>query len=50
MAVELARLVPHAELVMFPGTRHGLPFSHGAECGARLAAQLDKIECGGKAR
>lgn len=50
MAVELARLVPHADLAMFPGTRHGLPFSHGAECGQRLAAHLDTIENSGKAR
>ena len=44
MGVELARLVPHAELAMFPGTRHGLPFSHGAECGSRLARHLDRVE------
>ena len=44
MGVELARLVPHAELAMIPGTRHGLPFSHGAECGQRLARHLDRVE------
>ncbi|MEZ5853293.1 MAG: alpha/beta hydrolase [Hyphomicrobiaceae bacterium] len=44
MAVDLAGLVPTAELAMFPGARHGLPFSHGAECGARLRRHLDKWE------
>ncbi len=49
MGVELARHVPHAELAMIPGTRHGLPFSHGAECGQRLAAHLAATESGGNA-
>lgn len=44
MGVELAQLVPHAELAMFPGTRHGLPYSHGADCAALLARHLDRVE------
>ncbi|MGD9805652.1 MAG: alpha/beta fold hydrolase [Hyphomicrobiaceae bacterium] len=47
MTVDLLEAVPHADLAMIPHARHGLPFSHGAECGARLAAHLAKIEgCG----
>lgn len=44
MAVDLLERVPHAELAMIAHARHGLPFSHGAECGARLAAHLDRVE------
>ncbi len=44
MGVELAERVPHAELAMYPGTRHGLPFSHGAACGERLAGHLQRVE------
>jgi pimeloyl-ACP methyl ester carboxylesterase len=32
MAAELKDLVPDAELMVFPGTRHGLPFSHAQTC------------------
>jgi pimeloyl-ACP methyl ester carboxylesterase len=32
MAAELKDLVPDAELMVFPGTRHGLPFSHAQAC------------------
>jgi pimeloyl-ACP methyl ester carboxylesterase len=32
MAAELKDLVPDAELMVFPGTRHGLPFSHARPC------------------
>ena len=46
MGVELAEHVAHAELVMFPGVRHGLPFSHAAECSARLAEFLEQVERG----
>ena len=46
MAVELAEHLPHAELCMFPGARHGLPFSHAAECSERLAHFLDRAERG----
>lgn len=49
MGVELAERVQHAELAMIPGARHGLPFSHGAECGARLAAHLAQVEAARKA-
>jgi pimeloyl-ACP methyl ester carboxylesterase len=44
MGVDLLQRVPHADLAMIPHTRHGLPFSHGAECGMRLAAHLDRVE------
>jgi len=47
MAVDLLEAVPHADLAMIPHARHGLPFSHGAECGARLAAHLAQVEAGG---
>lgn len=46
MAVELMEHVPHAELCMFPGVRHGLPFSHAAECSQRLTGFLDRAERG----
>ena len=46
MGVELAEQVRHAELAMFPGVRHGLPFSHAGECSARLAEFLDRAERG----
>lgn len=46
MGVELAEQIPKAELVMFPGARHGLPFSHAAECALRLASFLDRAERG----
>jgi pimeloyl-ACP methyl ester carboxylesterase len=46
-ATELTQLVPHAELCVFPGVRHGLPFSH-AEQAARVTADfLDRVEAGG---
>ncbi|MBS0244767.1 MAG: alpha/beta fold hydrolase, partial [Proteobacteria bacterium] len=44
MAVELHRRVKGSELAVFPGTRHGLPFSHGNECGALLARHLARVE------
>ncbi len=52
MATDLIELVPQAELVMFPGVRHGLPFSHAAECAQRTAAFIDRAERGdtGRAR
>ncbi len=52
MGVELAEHVPHAELVVFPGVRHGLPFSHAQVCSRRLAEFLGRAERGatGKAR
>ena len=52
LAAELAELVPQAELCTFPGVRHGLPFSHAAECAARTAAFIERAERGdtGRAR
>lgn len=47
MATELIGLVPHAELAVFPGVRHGLPFSHAGECSARAAEFLERVERGG---
>lgn len=44
MAVDLLEAIPHADLAMIPHARHGLPFSHGAECGARLAQHLAQAE------
>jgi pimeloyl-ACP methyl ester carboxylesterase len=44
MSVELLEHVPHAELAMIPGARHGLPLSHGRECGERLAGLLERVE------
>ncbi len=46
MGVDLLELVPQSELCMFPGARHGLPFSHAAECSARLAGFLQRTERG----
>jgi pimeloyl-ACP methyl ester carboxylesterase len=46
MAVELAEHVPQAELAVYPGARHGLPYSHATECSARLATFLDRAERG----
>lgn len=46
MGMELAEHLPHAELCMFPGVRHGLPFSHAVECSERLAQFLDRAERG----
>lgn len=46
MAVDLAEHVPQAELTVFPGVRHGLPYSHATECSARLAQFLDRAERG----
>lgn len=52
MATDLIELVPQAELVMFPGVRHGLPFSHAADCAIRAANFIERAERGdtGKAR
>lgn len=44
MSVELMEHVPHAELAVIPGSRHGLPFSHGEACGRLLAGHLDRVE------
>ncbi len=52
MAADLIDLVPQAELVMFPGVRHGLPFSHAVECADRAATFIERAERGdtGRAR
>ena len=44
MGVELLERVANADLAVIPGARHGLPFSHGTECGVRLARHLDRAE------
>ena len=44
MAVDLLGAIPQADLAMVPHARHGLPFSHGAECGAHLAQHLAQVE------
>ncbi len=46
MGVELAEHVTHAELVVFPGVRHGLPYSHAVPCSARLVEFLGRAEHG----
>ncbi|MDX2157181.1 MAG: alpha/beta hydrolase [Hyphomicrobiaceae bacterium] len=46
MGIDLLEAVPHADLAMIPHARHGLPFSHAAECGRRLAAHLERVEAG----
>lgn len=52
MGLELAEMVPGAELAVFPGVRHGLPFSHAVTCARRLRSFLAKVEAGeaGRAR
>ena len=51
-AAELAELVPHAELNVFAGVRHGLPFSHAEEAARLTADFLGRVEKGeaGRAR
>lgn len=39
---ELKELLPHAEMHVFDGTSHGLPFTHARECAATLRAFLDQ--------
>lgn len=46
MGVDLLERIPHADLAMIPASRHGLPFSHGRECGERLARHLESVEAG----
>jgi pimeloyl-ACP methyl ester carboxylesterase len=50
MATELSELVPHAEIAMFPGVRHGLPFSHATECAQRTASFIERAERGDTGR
>ena len=42
VAAEMHRLLPNAELNVFGHARHGLPFSHGQQCGALLRSFLDR--------
>jgi pimeloyl-ACP methyl ester carboxylesterase len=39
---EMRDALPDAHLRIFPGVRHGLPFSHAIECAAELRAFLDE--------
>jgi len=45
-ASTLADLVPHTEIAVFPGARHGLPFSHAKEAAETLLAFLARVESG----
>jgi 3-oxoadipate enol-lactonase len=45
-ASALTALVPHAEVAVFPSSRHGLPFSHAKECAQTLLAFLARVESG----
>ncbi|MFM9846667.1 MAG: alpha/beta fold hydrolase [Hyphomicrobiaceae bacterium] len=51
-ATELVELIPHAELNVFAGVRHGLPFSHAAEASRITRDFLARVERGeaGRAR
>ena len=40
---ELKRALPDARLQVFAHARHGLPFSHAAECAASVAEFVDRI-------
>jgi pimeloyl-ACP methyl ester carboxylesterase len=42
MAAELKGLVRDAELMVFPGTRHGLPFSHAQRCADAVRRFLER--------
>jgi pimeloyl-ACP methyl ester carboxylesterase len=45
---EIHRSVPNAEVAVFPGVRHGLAFSHGAQCAAMLVDFLARRVGGGQ--
>ena len=46
---ELKRALPDARLQVFPHARHGLPFSHAAECAAAVAGFIGgRAERGGR--
>lgn len=40
----LVELVPQTEVAVFPGARHGLPFSHAKEAASTLLAFLERVE------
>jgi len=42
MAASLKKYVPDSELRIFPGVRHGLPFSHPGECASALLDFLER--------
>jgi 3-oxoadipate enol-lactonase len=42
----LVDLVPQTEVAVFPGARHGLPLSHGAEAARMLLGFLERVESG----
>lgn len=41
-ASTMRQLIPSAELMVFPNSRHGLPFSHGEQCAMALLDFLDR--------
>lgn len=45
-AAALQEALPNAQLEVFPHTRHGLPFSHGADCAGVLRRFLDGLSVG----
>jgi pimeloyl-ACP methyl ester carboxylesterase len=45
VAQALHRLLPNAHLHIFPQARHGLPYSHGTECVAKLRPFLELSYC-----
>jgi pimeloyl-ACP methyl ester carboxylesterase len=49
-ASALADLVPQAEIAVFPGARHGLPFSHATAAAGVLVDFLTRVEGGRLAR
>ncbi|MEO7322134.1 MAG: alpha/beta hydrolase [Burkholderiales bacterium] len=42
IANAMRKLIPGADLMVFPDARHGLPFSHGEECAVALLDFLDR--------
>ena len=42
IANAMRKLIPGAELMIFPDARHGLPFSHGDQCAMALLDFLDR--------
>jgi len=48
MGAEMKELVPHAELCVFPGVRHGLPFSHAKQCAELALRHMERAESGAK--
>ena len=42
IASAMRKLIPKAELMVIPNSRHGLPYSHGEECALALLDFLDR--------